>query len=1063
MMRSRKMSVILALGLGLSLAFFWLVGAGLPDVVRAASFTVDTTTDEYDGSCFDGDCSLRDAIIEANDNAEDDTIYLGVDVYTLTLMGFGDGGGDLDVWNDDGHALTIVGQGLDQTVIDANGLDRVLDIHFGAKVTLQDVSIINGDPDGNGGGIYVYEADLDLDNVVVSTNTAEYGGGVFVHAGHVSMSGGEIRSNTAIIDGGGVYVDASDASFTQDSAGVIAGNVSTGFGGGIFVYDGDAALSGQVLDNDADDGGGVYIFSGTVTLDRGQILSNVAANGAGVYINRSEAVFTQTGTTSAIAHNSVSIGKGGGVHIAEGHMTLDGGQIFDNDVPDDEQGGGVYVEESTASFVQNAGSQIVSNSAGYGGGLLVVYGQATLNGGEIVSNTAVVDGGGVYVDYADASLIQHSSHAIAYNEAIEDGGGVYVYAGQAAVNGGRIYDNVADDGGGIFVHDAGASVSSDGGQVVGNTAERGGGLYIRAGFLTLTNTTVSGNGAGSTGGALHSQGGTTEMTNATVVSSTAGGGLQVEGGMVAVQNTIIAHHSGAPNCNVLTGATLTSNGHNLEDVDTCGFSETSDQPNTNPLLGPLADNGGDTWTHALLFDSPAIDAGACVAGVTTDQRGTLRPQGAGCDIGAYEAGLDVFLRKTVDDETPGPGQRITYTIVVENNGESGITDGVVSDTLSSSLNFVGPVTLDPASAGTTDDPPTLVSGLTLAAGDSVTVTFAVTVDTGLPAGTTIDNIAALTSAEVVTPQTDEVEVTVSNVAPVADDATFTTNEHTSIQRVLPADDANGDDLTFGLLTTPVSGTLVLDDDTSGTFTYTPTVSADDYDAVFSYIVTDTGGLGGTGTITVSVRVGNDPPVAHDEDASTDEDTIITGTLAVYDLDPDEIFTYTVSTDPIYGQASIGASTGMWTYTPTNRMSDYTDAFTVTVTDSGDNTDTATITVDVTADNDPPTAYNASVSITSDVKATGVVSFTDPDTDESSWTFSVVEGPENGFVAINSRTGAWEYEPDPDVAQDYTDAFTVRVTDSDDNTDTATITVEVTWVAQVEEIHFIYLPLVANGD
>ena len=55
----------------------------------------------------------------------------------------------------------------------------------------------------------------------------------------------------------------------------------------------------------------------------------------------------------------------------------------------------------------------------------------------------------------------------------------------------------------------------------------------------------------------------------------------------------------------------------------------------DPRLGPLQDNGGPTPTHALLLGSPAIDASsACPA---TDQRGVTRPQGAGCDIGAFEA------------------------------------------------------------------------------------------------------------------------------------------------------------------------------------------------------------------------------------------------------------------------------------------------------------------------------------------------------------------------------------------------------------------------------------------
>src|SRR5262249_26869582 len=63
----------------------------------------------------------------------------------------------------------------------------------------------------------------------------------------------------------------------------------------------------------------------------------------------------------------------------------------------------------------------------------------------------------------------------------------------------------------------------------------------------------------------------------------------------------------------------------------------TDLTDTDPLLGPLADHGGPTFTHALLPGSPALDAGVAVAGLTTDQRGVARPQGAGPDIGAFES------------------------------------------------------------------------------------------------------------------------------------------------------------------------------------------------------------------------------------------------------------------------------------------------------------------------------------------------------------------------------------------------------------------------------------------
>ena len=81
---------------------------------------------------------------------------------------------------------------------------------------------------------------------------------------------------------------------------------------------------------------------------------------------------------------------------------------------------------------------------------------------------------------------------------------------------------------------------------------------------------------------------------------------------------------------------MTSQGHNLDSDNTCNLSSVGDLPNTDPLLGPLQDNGGPTETHALLPESPAIDAGDNAACPSTDQRGIIRPQGSACDIGAFE-------------------------------------------------------------------------------------------------------------------------------------------------------------------------------------------------------------------------------------------------------------------------------------------------------------------------------------------------------------------------------------------------------------------------------------------
>jgi hypothetical protein len=94
----------------------------------------------------------------------------------------------------------------------------------------------------------------------------------------------------------------------------------------------------------------------------------------------------------------------------------------------------------------------------------------------------------------------------------------------------------------------------------------------------------------------------------------------------------------------LLSAAITSGGHNLSSDSTCGFTAGGDLQNTNPLLGPLATNGGPTPTYALLPGSPAFDTGPNTGCPATDQRGITRPQGIRCDIGAFERFvLTVFL------------------------------------------------------------------------------------------------------------------------------------------------------------------------------------------------------------------------------------------------------------------------------------------------------------------------------------------------------------------------------------------------------------------------------------
>ncbi len=181
----------------------------------------------------------------------------------------------------------------------------------------------------------------------------------------------------------------------------------------------------------------------------------------------------------------------------------------------------------------------------------------------------------------------------------------------------------------------------------------GGGIY-NLGKLRIINSTVSGNAAnftgfGVSGGGGISSAGTVVMSNATIAVNTAitsGGGVgSAPIAKMTLQNTIISNNSGG-NCD----GSMQSSGYNLSSDSTCALSGLGDMNNTDPKLGPLGDNGGQTQTMALPSGSPAVDAGnpnGCTDGLghllKKDQRGMPRPDSedtGGCDIGAYERQSD---------------------------------------------------------------------------------------------------------------------------------------------------------------------------------------------------------------------------------------------------------------------------------------------------------------------------------------------------------------------------------------------------------------------------------------
>jgi predicted outer membrane repeat protein len=222
------------------------------------------------------------------------------------------------------------------------------------------------------------------------------------------------------------------------------------------------------------------------------------------------------------------------------------------------------------------------------------------------------------------------------------GGGVVrvmdVTGGRHGLTNLTIADGAGAEGAGLTV-DNGADVTLDHVTISGNVASagNGGGVSVFSGTLTVSNSTLSGNSASKLGGGIFSHG-TVSLINSTLTNNAAsvgGGGIFSVGttARVVIRNSIIAKNNGTtPNCG-LFGVTVLS-GLNMVDVPVeCGTGPSIIV--ADPMLGPLASNGGPTKTHALPPGSPAIDA-AVDCTVADDQRHVARPLGSACDIGAFE-------------------------------------------------------------------------------------------------------------------------------------------------------------------------------------------------------------------------------------------------------------------------------------------------------------------------------------------------------------------------------------------------------------------------------------------
>lgn len=585
-----------------------LFSTATPAQAADTTFYVNHTEDLFDENPGDGicysrknTCTLRAAIQEANAFCGSDycqeTIILPAGTFKLTRAGTDDSAvyGDLDITG----PVAIYGAGMGLTIIDGNASvlnDRIFhlrNINLGQYVSMQGLTLTNG-KNKRGGAIYnqgmsFYFHDSEIRN---STSTYWGGGAIYNDDGTLTISGSLFSQNIAqgtFGFGGAIYNEDADLTINET---MFMNNSGIGTGSGSWSY-----------------GGAIYSISGGVRVE--------------------QSLFFQNTTTD----------YGGAIYLSNGWLHLYKTTVQDNYA--ETAGGGIMV--NTAATFKLEQSTVTGNMADInigdaGGGLYLSADSAEISDSTISDNSAKI-GGGIYQHGGD-TLISHTT--ISDNAAVPDGGGVYHAFGTMILVQSTISDNRAARGGGLFNFNTGYA-STD---------------------LILVNSTVSGNLANIDGGGIFNEVGDVELYSVTLANNQAdgdgdtrgdGGGIFNQTGDVFLTNTILAdnvHLDGTTETPDDCFGNVTSGRYNLIETGlACAIlgDTTGNIHGADPELGPLQDNSGPTYTHAIPQTSKAVDAAdpnGCLDHkgnlLEKDQRGFERYQdgdGDGtkrCDIGSFE-------------------------------------------------------------------------------------------------------------------------------------------------------------------------------------------------------------------------------------------------------------------------------------------------------------------------------------------------------------------------------------------------------------------------------------------
>lgn len=366
-----------------------------------------------------------------------------------------------------------------------------------------------------------------------------------------------------------------------------------------------------------------------------------------------------------------------GINNRSGYLTLRNCTLTDNNAY---FGGALFNEGGEVHLID---CLVTGNRAAQGGGIFNNGGGKLILQHCTISDNSAQEGGGIENWFGDVTLIDCTVSGNLATSTFGDntGGGGIGNGGSLAMTNCRLSGNqVAHSGGGAIA--TGGGVTANNCTFVNNKGEFAGAIWDEGSTskrAALNNCTFSGNFMVGTDGITYSSAvyanyqyvnsGTPRLVvnNCTFSSGISGEPVSLDGGAIAaagqgtaveIANSIFRRTSGGRNFFNGEGSTLISRGHNLCNDDASGgggtgpgglLSSPGDIRNTDPMLGPLSDNGGPTQTFALLPGSPAINAGDDATARSRDQRGYAR--NGTSDIGAYEVGGTIPVARLANIST----------------------------------------------------------------------------------------------------------------------------------------------------------------------------------------------------------------------------------------------------------------------------------------------------------------------------------------------------------------------------------------------------------------------------